>query len=261
MIASHLPWLRLGSVRVGSVLAARLDSGGQPTVFETKSILRRLQTLCSLLQRIDMHHIEPCRPVDFQVRHEALCLNKRSFRFNERLYGCSGRSVFDRNGFQRAKDDGCGLSVFHRQDFQSVLARFLLSVINNGLDCSSRQLDQLRQTVKSLKTVEPSQPSRMPSLQRTHREGRDHCKGAPQCLRNSNPICSMKRIHPASPMEIQWPGILAREQSTFASALAGFTEGAEIAGVQVVWAGNRWPVAAETHAANHPARRAIHAGG
>ena len=32
----------------------------------------------------------------------------------------------------------------------------------------------------------------------------------------------------------------------------GFTEGAEAAGAQVVWAGNHWPLAVEAHAANHP---------
>lgn len=37
----------------------------------------------------------------------------------------------------------------------------------------------------------------------------------------------------------------------FAGA-GGFSTGAQMAGVQVVWAGNHWPVAVETHAANHP---------
>lgn len=37
----------------------------------------------------------------------------------------------------------------------------------------------------------------------------------------------------------------------FAGA-GGFTEGARLAGVPVVWAANHWPVAVETHAANHP---------
>lgn len=32
----------------------------------------------------------------------------------------------------------------------------------------------------------------------------------------------------------------------------GFTEGAEQAGVRVVWAANHWPLAVEAHAANHP---------
>ncbi len=32
----------------------------------------------------------------------------------------------------------------------------------------------------------------------------------------------------------------------------GFTEGAEQAGCEVVWAANHWPAAVETHAANHP---------
>lgn len=32
----------------------------------------------------------------------------------------------------------------------------------------------------------------------------------------------------------------------------GFTEGAELAGVDVVWAANHWPLAVEAHAANHP---------
>lgn len=36
----------------------------------------------------------------------------------------------------------------------------------------------------------------------------------------------------------------------------GLTTGAEQAGVQVVWAGNHWPIAVKTHAANHPG--AIH---
>lgn len=36
------------------------------------------------------------------------------------------------------------------------------------------------------------------------------------------------------------------------SGAGGFTEGATRAGCQVVWAGNHWPVAVETHAANHP---------
>ena len=37
----------------------------------------------------------------------------------------------------------------------------------------------------------------------------------------------------------------------FAGA-GGFSTGAQMAGVNVVWAGNHWPVAVETHAANHP---------
>jgi len=37
----------------------------------------------------------------------------------------------------------------------------------------------------------------------------------------------------------------------FAGA-GGFSTGAQMAGVQVVWAGNHWPVAVDTHAANHP---------
>lgn len=37
----------------------------------------------------------------------------------------------------------------------------------------------------------------------------------------------------------------------FAGA-GGFTEGAEGAGVKVLWAANHWPAAVETHAANHP---------
>ena len=41
----------------------------------------------------------------------------------------------------------------------------------------------------------------------------------------------------------------------FAGA-GGFTLGAEAAGVRVVWAGNHWPVAVETHATNHPS--AVH---
>ena len=37
----------------------------------------------------------------------------------------------------------------------------------------------------------------------------------------------------------------------FAGA-GGFSTGATMAGVQVVWAGNHWPLAVEYHAANHP---------
>ena len=37
----------------------------------------------------------------------------------------------------------------------------------------------------------------------------------------------------------------------FAGA-GGFTTGAKAAGVRVVWAANHWPLAVETHAANHP---------
>lgn len=37
----------------------------------------------------------------------------------------------------------------------------------------------------------------------------------------------------------------------------GFTEGAEQAGIDVVWAANHWPLAVEAHAANHP--RTAHA--
>lgn len=37
----------------------------------------------------------------------------------------------------------------------------------------------------------------------------------------------------------------------FAGA-GGFSTGARMAGIDVVWAGNHWPVAVETHAANHP---------
>ncbi len=36
------------------------------------------------------------------------------------------------------------------------------------------------------------------------------------------------------------------------SGIGGNTEGARIAGVDVKWAGNHWPVAVEWHAANHP---------
>ncbi len=36
------------------------------------------------------------------------------------------------------------------------------------------------------------------------------------------------------------------------AGLGGFTEGAEQAGVNVVWAANHWPAAVDTHAANHP---------
>lgn len=38
----------------------------------------------------------------------------------------------------------------------------------------------------------------------------------------------------------------------FAGA-GGFTTGAELAGVRVLWAANHWPAAVETHEANHPA--------
>lgn len=37
----------------------------------------------------------------------------------------------------------------------------------------------------------------------------------------------------------------------FAGA-GGFSTGARMAGVKIVWAGNHWPVAVKTHAANHP---------
>lgn len=37
----------------------------------------------------------------------------------------------------------------------------------------------------------------------------------------------------------------------FAGA-GGFTEGAKMAGCEVIWAGNHWRVAVDTHAANHP---------
>lgn len=36
------------------------------------------------------------------------------------------------------------------------------------------------------------------------------------------------------------------------AGLGGFSEGAEQAGCRVVWAGNHWRLAVETHAANHP---------
>lgn len=36
------------------------------------------------------------------------------------------------------------------------------------------------------------------------------------------------------------------------AGLGGFTEGAHLAGVQVQWAANHWPIAVETHARNHP---------
>lgn len=32
----------------------------------------------------------------------------------------------------------------------------------------------------------------------------------------------------------------------------GFTEGAQQAGCEVVWAANHWPAAVATHALNHP---------
>jgi DNA (cytosine-5)-methyltransferase 1 len=35
----------------------------------------------------------------------------------------------------------------------------------------------------------------------------------------------------------------------------GFTAGAEMAGVDVVWAANHWPLAVEAHAANHPSTK------
>jgi len=37
------------------------------------------------------------------------------------------------------------------------------------------------------------------------------------------------------------------------AGLGGFTEGAEMAGCRVVWAGNHWRAAVDTHADNHPA--------
>lgn len=37
------------------------------------------------------------------------------------------------------------------------------------------------------------------------------------------------------------------------AGLGGFSEGAEQAGCTVLWAGNHWPAAVDTHAANHPA--------
>lgn len=42
-----------------------------------------------------------------------------------------------------------------------------------------------------------------------------------------------------------------RAVDLFAGA-GGFTTGAKAAGVRVVWAANHWPLAVETHAANHP---------
>jgi DNA (cytosine-5)-methyltransferase 1 len=44
---------------------------------------------------------------------------------------------------------------------------------------------------------------------------------------------------------------MIRAIDLFAGA-GGFSTGAQMAGVQVVWAGNHWPVAVEIHAANHP---------
>lgn len=41
------------------------------------------------------------------------------------------------------------------------------------------------------------------------------------------------------------------------SGFGGFTAGAELAGVRVVWAGNHWPLAVETHARNHPLTRHV----
>jgi site-specific DNA-cytosine methylase len=37
------------------------------------------------------------------------------------------------------------------------------------------------------------------------------------------------------------------------AGLGGFSEGAQMAGVDVVWAANHWPSAVAIHAANHPA--------
>ena len=42
-----------------------------------------------------------------------------------------------------------------------------------------------------------------------------------------------------------------RAVDLFAGA-GGFSEGARMAGLEVVWAANHWPVAVEWHAANHP---------
>jgi DNA (cytosine-5)-methyltransferase 1 len=36
------------------------------------------------------------------------------------------------------------------------------------------------------------------------------------------------------------------------AGLGGFTEGAEMAGVRVVWAANHWRAAVDMHSANHP---------
>jgi len=36
------------------------------------------------------------------------------------------------------------------------------------------------------------------------------------------------------------------------AGLGGFSEGAEQAGVRVVWAANHWPAAVQVHANNHP---------
>lgn len=36
------------------------------------------------------------------------------------------------------------------------------------------------------------------------------------------------------------------------AGLGGFTEGARLAGVNVIWAANHWPAAVQTHAENHP---------
>lgn len=44
---------------------------------------------------------------------------------------------------------------------------------------------------------------------------------------------------------------MMRAVDLFAGA-GGFTTGAEMAGVEVVWAANHWPAAVEIHAANHP---------
>ena len=44
---------------------------------------------------------------------------------------------------------------------------------------------------------------------------------------------------------------MTRAVDLFAGA-GGFTEGAEQAGCEVVWAGNHWRAAVDTHAANHP---------
>ncbi|TXE72645.1 DNA cytosine methyltransferase [Serratia nevei] len=36
------------------------------------------------------------------------------------------------------------------------------------------------------------------------------------------------------------------------AGLGGSSTGAEMAGAEVVWAGNHWPAAVEAHQANHP---------
>lgn len=41
------------------------------------------------------------------------------------------------------------------------------------------------------------------------------------------------------------------------AGFGGFTTGAEMAGVRVVWAGNHWPLAVDVHARNHPSTQHV----